>query len=271
MSGTNGTQTSQAVEQPWPFLEEMQDRQRAIAMHGAEPWNDPVEQRRAVRRRDMEILRLSGMEAALHVTEYIAGRLPPWKRDALAKVANPVAALTNLNRSLVQLYLAEERFDESAEERAARVKAEAEARAKAEAAEAAERAYTASQVRRAENKRQVQQTVRAITLTSLRLSFEDREKILGDLFRDLDAGDAYDCDPAETIAGLCVRLGVKFDDPAQHAAHYRERKARLVALARAHLAALTPDADEPGDDDEASPGASVTPFAASAKAQGPPN
>ena len=270
MNGTNGTNHSQAVEQPWPFLEEMQDRQRAIAMHGAEPWNDPVEQRRAVRRRDMEILRLSGMEAALHVTEFIAGRLPPWKRDALKGIANPIAALANLNRSLVQLYLAEERFDESAQERAARVKAEAEARAKAEAAEAAERSYTAGQVRRAENKRQVQQTVRAIMLPSLRLPFEEREKLFAKLFRELDSGDAYDGDPAEAVADICLQLRANPNDPAKQAADYRERKARMVALARAHLAALTPDPDEPADDDEASPGASVTPLITS-NSQGPPN
>jgi hypothetical protein len=37
----------------------------------------------------MEIMRLSAMEAALHTTEYICGRLPAWKREAFEKVTDP--------------------------------------------------------------------------------------------------------------------------------------------------------------------------------------
>ncbi len=44
---------------PSPFVAEVEERLRDIGMRGAEPWNDPVEKRRAARRRDMEISRLS--------------------------------------------------------------------------------------------------------------------------------------------------------------------------------------------------------------------
>ena len=116
---------------PSPFVEELAARQHAI-VQGAEPWNDPVEKRRADRRRDMEILRLASMESAIHITEYIAGRLPNWKKPALEALKDPVAALANLNRSIIQITLAEDRFDETREERAERIEAEAEAKAQSE-------------------------------------------------------------------------------------------------------------------------------------------
>jgi hypothetical protein len=270
MNGTNGDIPSSADRQPLPFMEEVQDRQRAIAMHGAEPWKAPAEERRAARLRDLEMLRLSSLEAAFHVTEYIAGRLPAWKRPALEGIANPAAALANLNRSIVQICLAEDRFDESCEERAARRAAEAAARLKAEQAAEEQRAYSAGQVRRAETKRQVLQTVRAIAVPTLRLPPTERERLLAGLFKDLDVLAPYDGDPAEIIADACVRLGMPLGDPAKQIADHRERRARLVALARAHLAALDdPDERDDGQDD---PSAAIPPpFTEPAKPRGPPN
>jgi hypothetical protein len=226
MTGTDSV-SQEKSRAPSPFVEELADRQRDIAQRGAEPWNAPVEERRAARRRDMEIMRLASMEAALHLTEYIAGRLPGWKREALEGIKDPMAALANLNRALIQITLAEDRFDETGEERRARIAAEAEAKARAEREAEAQLAYTETQVRRAENRRQVHETVRAITLSSLRLPFSDREKLLAGLFRELEdegaPGDAYDRDPAETAADLCLRLGIgpKGADPA----HLLERRA----------------------------------------------
>jgi hypothetical protein len=253
-------------------MAEVQDRQRAIAMDGAEPWKAPAEVRRAARLRDLELLRLSSLEAAFHVTEYIAGRLPAWKRAALENIANPAAALANLNRSIVQICLAEDRFDESGAERAARLAEEAAARLKAEQAAEEQRAYSASQLRRAETKRQVQQTVRAIAVPTLRqkLSAPERERLFAGLFRDLEALAPYDGDPAPIIADACIRPGVPLYDPARHIADHRERRARLVALARAHLAALDdPDGPDSGDDDL--PAANPPPFTDPAKPRGPPN
>src|SRR5581483_3453396 len=125
MDGTSHTDREAEQRKPSPFVAELAERQHAI-VKGAEPWNDPVEKRREDRRRDMEILRLASMESAIHITEYIAGRLPSWKKEALEKIDNPVAALANLNRSIIQITLAEDRFDETGEERAERIRAEAE-------------------------------------------------------------------------------------------------------------------------------------------------
>ena len=229
--------------------------------------NDPVEQRRADRRRDMEILRLASLESAIHITEYIAGRLPSWKKEAIEKLRSPVADLANLNRSIIQITLAEDRFDETSEERLKRIRSEAEAEVRAEREAAAARLQAEPTLRRAENKQQVQDTVRAVTLYSLRLPFSDREKILGSLFRELEQKDgaAYDGDPVEIAADLCLRISIatKGIDPK----HIIQPHANLAAMARAHLEALR--GEHPVEDDDA-PDNGVVSFAR-AKAQGPPN
>jgi len=271
MSGTEPHNQDEA-RKPWPFAEEMAERQRQV-VRGAEPWNSPVEERRAGRRRDMELLRLASMESAFHITEYIAGRLPNWKKPALEALKDPVAALANLNRSIIQITLAEDRFDETREERAERIKAEAEAKARAEREAEAARAYTDAQIRRAENKRQVQGAVRAIALSTLSLSYENREKVLADLFRELEQdngpGGAYGRDPVETAVDLCSRLGIgPKDKDKANPARVLERRTALAALVRAHLETLRgPPAPDTGDGGEGNE--TVVPFAASA--QGPPN
>jgi hypothetical protein len=266
---TPTTDTEAERRKPSPFAEQLAERQRAI-VNGAEPWNDPVEQRRADRRRDMEILRLVSLESAVHITEYIAGRLPNWRKEAVEKLRSPVADLANLNRSIIQITLAEDRFDETGEERKARVIAEAEAKVRAEREAEAARAQAEATLRRAENKRQAKSAVRAVTLSSLRLPFSDRERMLAELFRELDNDaslSACDGDPAELAADLCVRLGIGAKDVSTK--HILERRAAFTALARAHIEALR-GAHEAEEDDSASDGA-VVPFAQAAKAQGPPN
>jgi hypothetical protein len=269
MTGTDDNAEDRSRE-PSPFVAELAQRQQAI-VKGAEPWNDPVEKRRAERRRDMEILRLASMESAIHITEYIAGRLPNWKKPALEAIGNPVAALANLNRAIIQITLAEDRFDETGEERAERIKAEAEAKARAEQEAEAARAYTDAQIRRAENKRQVKGLVRAVSLSSIRIPFTEREKLLDDLFRELEAEDeavsAYNGDPAETAADLCLRLG--FGPQAIDSKSILERRAALIAIAREHIEGLRA-APELKVDEPAADGAVVA-FAQAAKAQGPPN
>jgi hypothetical protein len=269
MDGT--TQPDRETEQrkPSPFVAELAERQQAI-VKGAEPWNDPVEQRREDRRRDMEILRLASMESALHITEYIAGRLPNWKKEAIEKLRNPVADLANLNRSIIQITLAEDRFDETGEERLARIKAEAEAEARARHEADTARSQAEATLRRAANKRQVKGLVRAVSLTSIRLPFDQQQKLLDDLFRELETEDpevsAYNGDPAETAADLFMRLGFGPKDVSTK--HILERRAVLVEAARAHIEGLRgpPEAAE----DVADPDTTVTAFTR-AKAQGPPN
>ena len=239
-------------------------------MKGAEPWNDPVEQRRADRRRDMEILRLASMESAIHITEYIAGRLPNWKKEAIEKIGNPVAALANLNRAIIQITLAEERFDETGEERLARIAAEAEAEVRARREADAARAQAEATLRRAENKRQVKSLVRAVSLSSIRIPFTEQQKLLDDVFRDFDsepdAVSPYNGDPAETAADLCLRLG--FGPKDINTKSILERRAALAELTRAHMEALRGTHPVEDEDD---PDGAVVPFAQAAKAQGPPN
>ena len=274
MDGTVEAQREAKRHEPSPLVAEVEGRLRAICKDGAEPWNDPAEIRRATRRRDMEIMRLSAMEAALHTTEYICGRLPGWKREPFEKITDPVASLANLNRAIVQITLAEDRFDESAEERTARIKAEAEAKVRAEQAAAAERDYAAHQIRKAENRRNVQNAVRAITLDYITLPYPDREKLFADLFRELEDNDGYDGDPAEAVADIVARLAIvprivpdaeirTPDGQVDLAA----RKARVLAFARKYLDLMKPAyvADDRDDSGIADP--SVPP----ARAQGPPH
>jgi len=270
MTGTE-TSNQDSSREPWPFAAEMADRQRDIAKNGAEPWNAPVEQRRAARRRDMELLRLASLEAAFHITEYIAGRLPNWKKEALEKIDNPVAALANLNRSIIQVTLAEDRFDETSEERVERVKAEAEAKARAEREAEASRLQAEATLRKAENRRQVQGTVRAITLSSLNLSYYDREKLLAGLFQELERDNAYDRDPMDTAVDLCVRLGIGPKDKDKAGPNQLlERRTALAALVRAHLEAL--HGPHPLDaEDEARSDETIVAFTHTAKGHGPPN
>jgi hypothetical protein len=264
MDGTSTSDQEAQRRQPSPLVGEVEGRLREIVENGAEPWNAPLQERRAMRRRDMEIMRLSAMEAALHTTEYICGRLPGWKREAFEKITDPIASLANLNRAIVQVTLAEDRFDESAEERAARIKAEAEARVRAEQAAAMERSDAERTLRRAENKHRAHGAIRAIGLDYIRLPRGDREDLLANIFKIWQAEDAYDGDPAELVADACAQLALT--PRIVPAAEIRTpdgqidpiaRKTRLLAFARTYIDLMKP-ADPDDDEDEA-------------RAQGPPH
>jgi hypothetical protein len=253
MDGTSETEREAKRREPSPLVGEVEERLRDIVQNGAEPWNAPLEERRATRRRDMEILRLSAMEAALHTTEYICGRLPAWKREAFERVTDPVASLANLNRAIVQITLAEDRFDESAEDRAARIKAEAEARVRVAEVAATARTDAERTLRRAENKRQAHGAIRAIALDYIRLPRGDREDLFADLFREWEAEDAYDGDPAETVADACAQLALTpriVPDADIKTADGKidllARKTRLLAFARTYLDLMKPAG--PADD-----------------------
>jgi len=274
MSETTEAEREARRRQPSPLVGEVEERLRDIAQNGAEPWNAPLEERRATRRRDMEILRLSAMEAALHTTEYICGRLPSWKREAFETVSDPIAALANLNRAIVQVTLAEDRFDETAEERAARIKAEAEAKVRAEQAAALARTDADRTLRRAENKHRTHGAIRAIALDYIRLPRGDREDLLGKIFAIWDAEDAYDGDPAEIVADACAQLALtsrivpaaEIQTPDGKIDPIARRK-RLLAFARTYLDLMKPadPADDRDEDGLSDP--SVPP----AQAQGPPH
>jgi hypothetical protein len=221
MDGITEPEREAKRHEPSPLVAEVEERLRDIVQNGAEPWNAPLEERRATRRRDMEILRLSAMEAA--------------------------------------------------EDRAARIKAEAEARVRAAEAAAAEQNYTARQIRRAENKRQAHGAIRAIALDYIRLPRGDREDLFADLFADLfrewEAEDAYDGDPAETVADACAQLALtpRIVPDAEISTpdgkiDLLARKTRLLAFARTYLDLMKPAG--PADD------RADAPFA---QGQGPPH
>jgi hypothetical protein len=281
MNGTNSPDREAQQRKPSPLVEVVADRLREVTAEAmADPdgavagagYAEAAERRRAmrreVRRRDLEIARISALEASLLTTEYIAGRLPSWKLHVFEHVRDPLASLANLNRSMIQLTLAEDRFDESEAERVERVKAEAEAKVKADREAETARAYTDAQIRRADNKRQVHQTVRAVTIAGLKLSFDRREEVLADLFKELELEDVYDADPAETVAAACVRLGIAAG--GVDLKPILERRAALAELARTHIEALR--GGHPLDeDDETASGEAPSAFAHAANAQGPPH
>ena len=224
-------------------------------------------------------MRLSAMEAALHTTEYICGSLAGLEaRDAVRERSTiPIASLANLNRAIVQITLAEDRFDESAEERAARIKAEAEAKARAERGGAdgwQPRPSARCGGRRTSGR--PRGAIRAITLDYIRMphAATGRGPVRRPVPTNWEAEDAYDADPAEIVADACAQLALtprivpdaelqtpdgKIDPAA--------RKKRLVAFARTYIDLMKP-ADPAGDQDDAGP---ADPPVPPAQAQGPPH
>jgi len=220
------------------YIAQIERYRLAAEQDVAEPNGDTAELRRAARRRSMEVLRADLMGAAHNMAEVIAGRLPPEHCPLFAHARDPLASLANISRCIVQVAMAEDRFDESAEERVARLAAEAEAALSAKHAEEAARADDERRLRKAENRRHVHSSVRAISLSGLNLQWRDREDLLARLFDELDAHDAFDADPADIIADVCVRLGITIKDPPKQAADHLARRDRMVALARTHLEGL---------------------------------
>jgi hypothetical protein len=244
--------------EPSPLMAEIENRLRGIIGTGTSLTAD---QRREARRRDMEMVRLSVMKSAVHTSEFICGNLPDWQCMAFERTSDPVASLANLSRAIAQLALAEDRFDESPAERMARIEAEA-ARALAERT-----------LRRAENKRDVENSVRAIALDYIRLPFSEREAVFKELFAELD-DDAYDGDPAEIVADCCARMSLapmiapdKEIRSPNGGIDLAARKAKLLAFARKYLDLMKPpvpvdDRDETGLADPSAP---------PTRAQGPPH
>jgi len=258
MCGTDEYHRETAFLEPSPLVAEIDDRLRAMLGNGAD--SRSAEQRREARRRDTEMVRLSAMKASVQTSEFICGNLPDWQRTPFAQVTDPVASLANLNRSIAQLALAEDRFDESPAERAARIAAEA-ARALAERS-----------LRRAETKRDVQNSVRAIALDHIRLPFGEREAMFKELFAELEDDD-FDGDPAETVSDLCARMSLapviapdKEIQTPDGGIDLAARKARLLAFARKYLDLMKPLA--PADDRD---GGLADPSEPPVRAQGPPH
>ena len=276
--------------EPWPFLGEVEGRLReavaegnaALTAEDAEPPLDDPEaraarqraKRREDRRRMTELVRLATTDTLLRTTEYLAGRLGSWQVGNIDRARDPLAAVPAINRSIIQLTLLEERLDESDEDRAERIKAEAEAKARADAAAMAAQAEKAGEARRSETRRRVHDTVRAVSLACLepRLDYHERESFLDDAFADFedDMEAAYDGDAAELSADILTRLLDLHAEQGDRPSEVRDiltRRARLVALAREYLAGLQGPAVLDADAREISVPALAVPAEC---AQGPP-
>jgi hypothetical protein len=267
----DGTQTSNGKtprEPPSPEVEAVFQRLCDIGLNGAEPWNDAIEQRRESRRHDLTVMRAVSVESGVRLSETMAGRLSLNDSPMFGDMKDPIASLANLNRSVVQIVLAEERLDETTEERATRIVGEAQAQVKAEYEATAVRERTETQERRAENRDHVHSTVHAITLRAVRLPFSEREDLLGKLLADFDKDPIrYDRDPAELIAEAVARLGLDPKLSPAGKADLMERRKQQIATARDHLEALRGPFEIDGDNDGDDECSSAPP----AKGRGPPH
>ncbi len=198
------------------------------------------ETRRARRLVSLENLRNGCEEAVKRLVDGTAGRLPYDEQEIFERVKDPYLAIERMARSVRRIVALEDRLDESAEARAARLAAEAAARANAERdAEA----WAAGQPER-DKKKLIRRAVRtAYQDGEPDLDHREREDLLNDLFNDYDEIDDYDGDPAEIVARFCAQLRLSpavvpldgdEDEPPEQA------KARAVAFARGYLDLLAP-------------------------------
>ncbi len=151
----------------------------------------------------------AGEEAAMNLTEGMAGRLYGDRLEAYLRIGDPALAWSRITRTVRQLAALEERFDEDADTRAARIAAE---RATAERAAKAERdAQELSEVRD-RTKTLVQDAIREIYRDAApETPSPEREQLLRDLFADYAVTDDYYDDPADIVVRI-LRTAYLTDD-----------------------------------------------------------
>ncbi len=239
-------------------------------LEAADPWNTPAA-RRERRARAMERVRMKAIAVAESMADAMTGRISEDQYPLFGQIRDPVASFANLNRAIIQIAMYEDRLDESAEERGARLAAENAAREQAARNAEAQRGYTKSQVRRADRRTHIQRAVREITIDcNPDLDCHEREDLLDELFLeyDFDEHASWDRNPAEIVHDLCTRLGFEFTpiDPAvrNEERDPADRRGDALKLAQHYLDATESHGDDErcGDDDDESP---------AAQAQGPPH
>jgi hypothetical protein len=174
------------------------------------------------------------------------------------KVADPARSMDLATRALVRVVAAEERLDEDAETRAARIAAEQAKRAEALRHRAIDQAET--------RKKTIRRTMTGILRDAEPdLDWVERELQLEDLFEDFEDDGQ---DPVEAVARLCARLGYAPEPeelPDGSTETPQEAQGRTMALARAYydsFAAANGNRVDPPPEEEAP--------APPARAQGPP-
>jgi hypothetical protein len=154
----------------------------------------------------------AGEEAAMNLTEGMAGRLFGDKLEAYLRIGDPALAWSRVTRTIRQLAALEERFDEDAETRAARI--------------AAERIAAQNAARAAEARREAQALSDACDQTkelvhdAIREMYRDaapetpgyeRERLIDDLFSDYAFKGNYDGDPTDIVVRI-MRTAYLTDD-----------------------------------------------------------
>jgi hypothetical protein len=166
------------------------------------------EARRGRRLESLERVRLAAEEMALHLADGVAGRLPEDEQAAFAKIRDPYLAFSRAERAVRRIAALEDRLDEDAETRAARIAAERAAQAAADARAAALRADEAARAPERAKKRSIRRAMRRVLRdTDPETEYLDREVLLNDLFDDYESYDDYAGDTAEIVAKLCSELG----------------------------------------------------------------
>jgi hypothetical protein len=236
----------------------------------------PLEERAAVEKR-MRDTRRDWRIWALQQARMTAGEMVTWVADGAhnrldddqqmqwdRKVGDPTRAMDLATRALVRVVMAEERLDEDAETRAARLAAEQEKKVEAEAA----RLREIAEQPRTEKKALIRRTMAGILRDAEPdLSWTDREFDLDALFAEFeDDGE----DPVETVARLTAKLGFipeRMRLPDGREETLDEAKARTMALARDYWERFAAaNGNTSGDSDQPAEEAPPPP----ARAQGPP-
>jgi hypothetical protein len=140
----------------------------------------------------------TGEEAAMNLTEGMAGRLFGDKLEAYLRIGDPALSWSRVTRTIRQLAALEERFDEDDETRAARIAAERATAQNAARTAEAEREAQAEAEARGETKELARDAIREIYRDAApETPSPEREQLLHDLFADYAfkgdfSGDAVD-------------------------------------------------------------------------------
>jgi hypothetical protein len=203
------------------------------------------------------------------INDGTAARLPENQQYLFDKVADPYLALSRTVTSLGRILMLEDRLDESAEVRDARLAAEAAEREKTRLAEQArknrQRLEAALERKKTHIRRAVDMAHRDAEPDMRPI---DRITKLDDLFDTFDELDDWKRDPVEIVADLCIQLGLyaplpkgSGPKPKSKAEQAERVRTHTLETARCYL-------DWTAGGDPSEPDA---PAAPPARAQGPPD
>jgi hypothetical protein len=202
------------------------------ALRAGDSWR---EVRRVDRLRSVVVARDACTAAILRIERGLACRLPDREQSQFDVGGDPHLALTRVVTALGRMVVLEDRLDESAEQRTARLAAEAAEREKARLAEQAQlnrrRMEAVLEKKKAHIRRAVDLAQRHAA-PDMRLI--DRITRLDDLFGKFDDYGDWDDDPVKLVADLCIQLGLHAPLP-KGSGPRPKNKAEQAARARAQM------------------------------------